>query len=180
MLLLQATYSAAQDFSWGPKVGVTQQSFFGPNDKFPDDLGYLGGVFGRIQFAGFYIQPEVWLHYTVREYNISSPDKAHYQKFVVPVLVGKRFFKLLRINAGPVLGLHNEGVNSFSDIKLKIKDYSMGAQAGIGVDFWKMTADLKYQFNLNFISEDFGTKSGQYNQRPSGSFFLLELGYKID
>ena len=67
----------------------------------------------------------------------------------IPVLFGKKFFKILRINAGPVF-------RKQLVVKEKIDDPSkmlvptewnkggVGLQAGLGVDIWKIGIDIRY------------------------------------
>ena len=120
---------SAQSFSWGPKIGIAvpsikvsdvqdvnsgAQALSLLEDVNGKVSGHIG-VFARISLLGFYIQPELLVSSSKSEvgFNIPTDDfnlesvmgEVKLNKLDIPVLIGKRFFKVLRVNAGPVFTL---------------------------------------------------------------------------
>ena len=121
---------SAQSFSWGAKVNVgspnlkikdiqnLQNNQNAENvAKLLDDtdavLTYQLGVFTRFMFAGIYVQPEAMFSSSKTEMKFENifdenntsnnvVGEMKLNKLDVPVMIGKRFMKILRINAGPV------------------------------------------------------------------------------
>ena len=131
-LLLALSFGvSAQSFSWGAKVNVgspnlkikdIQNLQNNQNDnsfaKLLDDtdavLTYQLGIFTRFKLAGVYIQPEAMFSSSKTEMSFQNiidgngntdnnvVGEMKLNKLDVPVMIGKRFMKILRINAGPV------------------------------------------------------------------------------
>ena len=121
---------SAQSFSWGAKVNVGSPNLKikdiqnleinqnGENiAKLLDDtdavLTYQLGLFTRFMFAGIYVQPEAMFSSSKTEMTFENiingngntnnvVGEMKLNKLDVPVMIGKRFMKILRINAGPV------------------------------------------------------------------------------
>lgn len=156
---------------------------------------FNGGIYGRfkIKLIGLFVQPE--LVYNTRGYNfeikepisgetINLKQKAHY--IDVPVLVGLKMFKFLRVYAGPNFQylLKNEitGIDEVKALAIDFKKTGMkkgntGVQIGFGLDLLKFRIDVKYDFNPTDMGSPFSYQSqAQYIKT---SMITIQLGYKL-
>tara|TARA_Y100000589_G_scaffold196372_1_gene185611 strand:+ start:625 stop:1272 length:648 start_codon:yes stop_codon:yes gene_type:complete len=202
------TYNSnAQDFSWGPKISLTSpslnlsdvneiQTVSETIDLLEDTdatIGYQFGLFARASLLGVYIQPEVLLSNSNSEikYNDLSDSEnpmeivgeVRLNKLEIPVLIGKRFFKVLRVNAGPIFTLLiNEDITQSSDyekIESNYKDTTVGAQIGAGLDLAILTVDLRYEMGLQSITDGITIGENTFNADQRLNQFLLSVGIKF-
>jgi len=202
------TYNSnAQDFSWGPKISLTSpslnlsdvneiQTVSETIDLLEDTdatIGYQFGLFARASLLGVYIQPEVLLSNSNSEikYNDLSDSEnpmeivgeVRLNKLEIPVLIGKRFFKVLRVNAGPIFTLLiNEDITQSSDyekIESNYKDSTVGAQIGAGLDLAILTVDLRYEMGLQSITDGITIGENTFNADQRLNQFLLSVGIKF-
>ena len=152
---------------------------------------YNGGIYGRlkIKLVGIFIQPE--LVYNTRGYNFDIKEpitgttiniKQQSNYLDVPVLVGLKMFKFLRVYAGPNFQylLKNEitGIDNIVTFqKNDMKKANTGVQLGLGLDLSKFRVDVKYDFNPT----DMGSPFSYQNQVQSikTSMITIQLGYKL-
>ena len=200
--------STAQDFSWGPKLSISSPSFnlkevqnIGDgNDliQLLEDtdpvLGYQLGVFARISLLGIYVQPEVLFSNAKSKISYSDLDnngetivgEIKLNKIDIPVMFGKRFLKIFRINAGPVFTLPlNDNISlegaeaSFKDIETNYKNATVGAQIGAGLDLSILTLDLRYEMGLQSISDGITIGDAKFNPDQRLNQFLVSVGIKF-
>jgi len=200
----------AQDFSWGPRVSVSS-----PSLKFKDisavnntddaikllsntdsKLGYQFGAFARISLLGFYVQPEVLFSNSKSEITFENVltenvledvmGEVKLNKLEIPIMIGKRFFRILRLNAGPVftLVLSNDidqagASNTVTEITTNYKDSSVGAQIGVGVDLSILTVDLRYEIGLQSLADEISIGDTSFNTDQRMNQFLVSLGLKF-
>lgn len=201
LLSLHLTASAQYNpfFRFGLKGGVNLSNISGNDLKLgsggsPFNLqdnenrstGFVGGIYMRFGRA-FYIQPEFLFSQKGGRFNVYKDGLTNEQgkldvrfsNFDVPVLLGFRMLRFLRINAGPVASLRmaNNGKirESFlqytgpqGDTRYK-NGISYGYQAGAGIDLGRLSLDVRYEGNLNDIvninynnqttAQQFGRKS---------------------
>ena len=154
---------------------------------------YNGGVYGRlkIKLIGIFVQPE--LVYNTRGYNfdITANGKTYNIKqqayyLDVPVLVGLKMFKFLRVYAGPNFQylLKNEitGVDDVVALAIDFKKTDMkksntGVQIGFGLDLSKFRVDVKYDFNPTDMGSPFSYQGKA--QLIKTSMVTIQLGYKL-
>ena len=208
LTLALITYNSnAQDFSWGPKISLTSpslnlsdvneiQTVSETIDLLEDTdatIGYQFGLFARASLLGVYIQPEVLLSNSNSEikYNDLSDSEnpmeivgeVRLNKLEIPVLIGKRFFKVLRVNAGPIFTLLiNEDITQSSDyekIESNYKDSTVGAQIGAGLDLAILTVDLRYEMGLQSITDGITIGENTFNADQRLNQFLLSVGIKF-
>tara|TARA_B110000438_G_scaffold302954_1_gene362444 strand:+ start:401 stop:1057 length:657 start_codon:yes stop_codon:yes gene_type:complete len=201
----------AQEFSWGPKLSVSSPSLkltdvqnLGSGTEtleLLEDtdpiLGYQVGLFARISLMGIYIQPEVLLSNTKTEIQFSSVmdenqelfdvvGEVKLNKLDVPVLIGKRFLKIFRINAGPVFTLPlgedvrlSELSDTFEDVETNYKSATVGAQIGAGLDLSILTVDLRYEMGLQSISDGITIGETEFAADQRLNQFLVSVGIKF-
>lgn len=190
MMLLATGEGKAQSLEWGGKLGFTHQNFgdaFGNWDrfskKFNKDFGFELGVYGRAKFSGFYIQPEVMFHRTNKQFEIDNGNRnlnITYSRLNIPIMVGQRYFKVLRLNTGPVGTLQIAGKSDDVD-QINYNNFNIGAQLGFGLDIWRIRFDARYQLSFTKLTSGSVEINGQeFNASSYGNFFLLELGYRFN
>tara|TARA_B110000444_G_scaffold198545_1_gene189695 strand:- start:1529 stop:2179 length:651 start_codon:yes stop_codon:yes gene_type:complete len=209
LYILLLSFSAnAQKFSWGPKISIssptlklsdlalnaTQDQAVSLLEQSNPSIGFQLGIYSRASFLGFYIQPEILLSNSRSEINytdltdLDNPldlvGDVKLNKLDVPVLFGKRFFKILRVNAGPVFTLLlsqniEQGSNTAKEIETNYKDSTVGAQLGIGLDLALVTIDLRYEIALQNISDGLAIGDTQFVADQRLNQILLSLGMKF-
>jgi len=149
--------------------------------------GFQIGAFLRIG-KRLYVQPE--LYYTTQggvfTSNISNwKQNVKLGSLDIPLLLGFKIIKNnnmnLRILAGPaasiIVNKTIEGTENITDpiTKADINTVNWNIQAGAGVDLWKFTLDVRYQFGLNQLIKDVGNlKFNSHN-----NVWVVSLGFKI-
>ena len=208
-LLLALSFGvSAQSFSWGAKVNVGSPNLkikdIQTDDniaKLLDDtdavLTYQLGVFTRFMFAGIYVQPEAMFSSSKTEMKFENifdenntsnnvVGEMKLNKLDVPVMIGKRFMKILRINAGPVFSYilsQNIGQSgtkeAWNEINAEYKNATVGLQYGIGVDVAMINIDLRVEKGFQAISENLtiGETSFAADQRLEQ--IMLSVGMKF-
>ena len=208
-LLLALSFGvSAQSFSWGAKVNVGSPNLkikdIQTDDniaKLLDDtdavLTYQLGVFTRFMFAGIYVQPEAMFSSSKTEMKFENifdenntsnnvVGEMKLNKLDVPVMIGKRFMKILRINAGPVFSyilsqnIDQSGAKeAWNEINAEYKNATVGLQYGIGVDIAMINIDLRVEKGFQAISENLtiGDTSFAADQRLEQ--IMLSVGMKF-
>ena len=208
-LLLALSFGvSAQSFSWGAKVNVGSPNLkikdIQTDDniaKLLDDtdavLTYQLGVFTRFMFAGIYVQPEAMFSSSKTEMKFENifdenntsnnvVGEMKLNKLDIPVMIGKRFMKILRINAGPVFSYilsQNIGQSgtkeAWNEINAEYKNATVGLQYGIGVDIAMINIDLRVEKGFQAISENLtiGETSFAADQRLEQ--IMLSVGMKF-
>jgi hypothetical protein len=205
--------SSAQDFSWGPKLSISSPSFKlqdvtsiedGPDAiKLLEDtdpvLGYQMGLFARLSILGIYVQPEILFSNSKSEISYSvlldELDEGSRETIVgevklnridIPVMFGKRFLKILRVNAGPVFTLplnddiSLEGLDAaIEDVQTNYKKATVGAQIGAGLDLSILTIDVRYEMGLQSISDGITIGETTFNPDQRLNQFLVSVGIKF-
>ena len=204
----------AQDFSWGPKLSISSPSFKLEDIRNLEDgvdgqelvdlleetdptLGYQMGLFARVSLLGIYIQPEVLfsnakseIKFTdVLDENAELVDvvgEVKLNKLDVPVMFGKRFLKIFRVNAGPVFTLllsqdikQDNISDSYTDIEANYKNATVGAQLGAGLDLSILTVDFRYEMGLQSISDGLTIGETEFAADQRLNQFLVSVGIKF-
>jgi hypothetical protein len=177
-LFMQA--QTAQGF--GIKAGINFNSngnyFDAIEDAYIDpssSSGFHFGLFGKIG-NNIYFRPELVYTSTKSDYDNESFKM---QKIDAPMLVGINIIGPLSVFGGPsfqyILDSEFSGI-SIKDIE---KDFSVGLNFGIGVNFKKLGIDLRYERGLNkneasFINENI-IETSRIDTRPSQLILSLSL-----
>ena len=186
-LLAFALTGYSQGFSFGPKVGLSQTKLDLKSDDFKNGdskFGYHVGLFARIGLGPLYLQPEVLYTQTQGQFTFDPADapikdyEADFNRVDIPVMVGMKFFKLLRIQAGPIASINvnselKDAGNTIQDVEFD--DATIGYQAGLGLDIGNLIIDAKYESSLNKVSSSVGNFST--DQRVNQ--WILSVGFKL-
>ena len=211
IIIVLSSQLNAQEFSWGPKLSASSPSLklmdvqdIGSGEEviqLLEDtdpiLGYQLGLFARISLLGLYIQPEVLFSNTKSEIQFSDVmdenqelkdvlGEVKLNKLDIPVLIGKRFLKIFRINAGPVFTLplgeditFSDISDSYEDVETNYKSATVGAQIGTGIDLSLLTIDLRYEMGLQSISDGIMIGETEYTADQRLNQFLVSVGIKF-
>lgn len=199
---------SAQSFKWGARINVGSpnlkiediQSSNTPTELLSNTdavLTYQFGLFARLMVAGIYIQPEAMFSSSANEITFRDvldnnqvanevSGEVKINKIDLPILVGKRFFKIFRVNVGPVFSLLlNDEIKqigakeSWNEITGNYNNATLGLQYGVGIDISRITVDLRVENGFQSISEELtiGETTFQADQRLEQ--IMLSVGFKF-
>lgn len=201
VLLLSSITALSQSSSFGIKGGLNYGSTgdISSVSDFTGDfqldgenkVGYHLGLFGKIEFAGLFIQPEIIYTKLTTEYDFTGTNginRADYDfsKIDIPLLLGINILGPLHIKGGPSFQyiLNNE----FDDIDITLQDpedsFTVGYQVGAGIIIGRLGVDVRYEgaFSDNTVvsqSQVEGNNFGvQVDNRPSQ--WILSFSYALD
>jgi hypothetical protein len=172
----------AQDFSIGPKVGVSQGNVRVDGNDFSTSGGRMGyhiGGFLRMGGNMFFIQPEVLYTNTGGEIEERTGTgtvsyEATFNRLDVPVMLGLRFAEVFRVQAGPVASfLLSSDWDGNPDVDFN--STTIGYQAGIGLDIANLIIDLKYEGPLGNTAD----RIAGFNTDLRQNQIILSLGFRI-
>lgn len=177
---------SAQEFSIGPKIGISQGNVEVTGDGFSkgsSKVGYHVGLFARLGGNAIFVQPEVLYTNTGGKFKQEQgSDQVNYEasfnRLDVPVLVGLKLANLFRIQVGPVASfmLDSEITQDVGNAELPdYKKSTLAYQAGIGLDIGNMILDLKYEGPLGKISDKIAGFSTDQRQNQ----LILSLGIRL-
>jgi len=191
LLLVLGTTQAFSQNGIGIKAGLSSTKIDFDNENFvPSDAqtGYHIGLFGRFGGAGFFVQPELLFTQTSGEFayvpdgvaGSSAPEnyKAEFNRLDIPVMVGFRFFKVLRVMAGPIasININSELKNAVETVDdADFNGATFGYQAGLGVDIGNLSVEGKYEGGLSKVTDNIGSFStdNRINQ------WVLSVGFRL-
>jgi hypothetical protein len=185
-ILATFNHVRAQEFSIGPKLGISQGNVqVNGNDFSTGDskLGYHVGLFARLGGSRIYFQPEILYTNTGGEFQTfqgssTTTFSASFSRADLPIMFGFKMLEVFRIQAGPIMSLLLNSELTATDSGIALPDYNnatLGYQAGIGVDIANMIIDLKYEGPLGKQADSivgFATDQRQ-NQ------LILSLGIRL-
>lgn len=211
LVLVISIEVSAQSFSWGAKVNVgspnlkikdieklqNNQNAANLLDNTDGVLTYQLGFFARLKLAGVYVQPEAMFSHSKTEMTfeniIDDSQKSNnvtgevsFMKLDVPVMIGKRFFKIVRINAGPVFSyILNDDITQsgtkeeWNEINTNYKNAAVGLQYGIGLDLAMLTVDLRVEKGFHSISENLSIGETTFSADQRLEQIMLSIGMKF-
>ena len=191
MCMVLALSIKAQELSLGVRAGFSRNSvgedFVAYSSKDAVTGMTLGG-YAKIKVLGFFIMPEV--NYNQRGNEIKDFGNNTTHNIDVPILFGKQFFKVIRVNGGPNFQFQLANSQTQTQTQLnkyinqsKFNDFVLGLQLGVGLDVWKFSLDARYDMNLSeagkVVYMDKLTQKivQQYSSRAN--MFVFTLGYRL-
>jgi hypothetical protein len=172
----------SQNGGFGIKAGLSSTEVDFKNKQFTPQgaqTGYHVGVFGRIGGGGFYVQPELLFTQTSGKF-LSGQDQinAQFNRLDIPVMVGMRIFKVLRLQAGPIASLNIDSKLKEAGSTVREVDFenaTLGYQAGLGLDFGNLSIDGRYEGGLSKWTKNI--QNFQTDNRINQ--WVLSVGFKI-
>lgn len=187
MCMVLALSIKAQELSLGVRAGFSRNSvgedFVAYSSKDAVTGMTLGG-YAKVKVLGFFIMPEV--NYNQRGNEIKDFGTSTIHNIDVPVLFGKQFFKVLRVNGGPnfqfQLANTQTQVSNYIN-QSKFNDFVLGLQLGVGLDVWKLSLDARYDMNLSeagkVVYMDKLTQQVVQQYSSRANMFVFTLGYRL-
>ncbi|RMB60605.1 PorT family protein [Dokdonia sinensis] len=195
VMLLSGITAFGQNSSFGIKGGLnygatgdlTTFSIFGDGKIDSENkAGYHFGIFGKIEFSGIFLQPE--LVYTKLNSGFEDNDlDARYdiRKIDLPVLVGIHILGPLNIKAGPslqyILDDEFEANTDSFDLEDPENDVTVGYQIGAGLDLGKLEIDLRYEgaFQENEVVSSTEVQDAGFRIDTRPKQWIISLSYKF-
>jgi hypothetical protein len=170
-LALACSQTSSAQLDFGVKAGlnynsesiqsVSEDVFTGAESK----TGYHAGVWLRFKLPiiGFYLRPEIVytnleneLLYKIRETAPSQTTSYNFQKIDIPVLIGKKFFGIGNVFAGPSFQYILNSDFSLNNITAADTDgFSVGLQFGAGIELGNLGIDVRWERGLNTVESTF-------------------------
>jgi hypothetical protein len=188
----------------GPKLGPTVNRLPTQSGDLEATsvVGFSGGAFVRLGLKKFLLQPEALVSLKGGEVELGEQQTAPglageyrrtYWTLDFPLMLGYRLLDLklvkLRLHAGPMTAIklaesdeYRQAINdanSQEDYKSFIRQQQWGFMAGIGVDVWKITADLRYEGSFGDLSTEAAEAAQGDDSGFRNSMFRLSVGFKL-
>lgn len=200
LLLLFITNSIFSQFHFGIRGGISSsqvqinQTVEGLKLSTGDNtFGYHLGAFAQIVIKDkFVIMPEALFSSSGGKIDLSDGTNFNeiwnlsFNRIDIPVTFGIKFLKIMRISAGPyasiLLSADARYANIEEDVKDNYKNMLWGYQAGLGVDFWKLVVDVKYEGSFSSAHEGDVSIPGsneKFNPDVRPNQWILSVGYRF-
>ncbi len=168
-------YGATGEYENFSQVAGDASSIEDGNNK----TGYHLGIFGKLEFLGIFLQPELVYTNLNTEYNNFDYK---IDKIDAPILVGINLLGPLHIKAGPSFQyiLNNKLENSSFKISEVENEITLGYQLGAGINLGRLGFDLRYEgaFKENNAFGDAAADTNfRIDSRPSQ--WILGVSYNL-
>lgn len=195
VMLLSGIIAYGQGSSFGIKGGLnygatgdlTTFSILGDGKIDSENkAGYHLGVFGKIEFAGIFLQPE--LLYTKLNSRFENNDlDARYDisKIDVPILLGVNIIGPLNIKAGPslqyILDDEFEANSDSFDLEDPENSITVGYQLGVGLELGQLGIDLRYEgaFQENEVVSSTQVQDAGFKIDTRPKQWIVSLSYRF-
>lgn len=148
-------------------------------------LGYHLGLFFQARLGTFFLQPEALYNSSRVDYRITDLGDLtddifteEYEHIDIPVMLGLTAGPI-RLGAGPVGHILLSSKSELEDLPGFNDDFeklTLGWQAGIGFDFWKLHVDARYEGNLTDFGDHITFHGKQYQFDESPSRLIASVG----
>jgi hypothetical protein len=144
------------------------------------------GFFLQVGLGNFFFQPELIFNSNTVDYRIEDlasggPDEIrdeNFQYLDLPFIVGFRTGPV-RIGAGPVGHLFLSSTSDLFDFQgydQNFDELTIGWQAGIGIDLWKLHIDARYEGNFTEFGNHIIFYGNQYSFDTTPSKLIASVG----
>ena len=152
--------------------------------------GFHFGAFLRIKAGSFLVQPEVLFNsdnvdYALKDFGdkniLQSIGNERYNNLDIPLMFGLKLGPA-QVMAGPVGHLH---INASSDLvdeefyEAAYEKFKMGWQAGVGINLWKFTLDVRYEGNFHKFGDHITLFNEEIAFSKNQNRVLASLGYRF-
>ncbi|WP_430813254.1 porin family protein [Carboxylicivirga sp. RSCT41] len=188
--LLSISTFAQDRFALGLKAGFNSTKINlsdipdGTTIKNEANNGYLIGAYGKLRLLGsLSFQPEIY--YTKKSSEISISDEfspvinneSVFHTWDIPLLANLQVldlkaFKVYGI-AGPVASFIAKTETDIPELD-EFKNTNWTFQAGGGIEFWRLTADVRYEWGLSDISD-----LADFNLGQKTDVLTFSVGFKL-
>jgi len=176
---------APKDFIVTNQQGVDYYHIFVDKARY----GVHAGAFIQMQLGNLFVQPEILYNSTSVKYRLDSlfndGGSAHftdsYRNIDFPVMVGLKAGPL-RIGAGPVGHIHfqeNGGFKDYEGFEAFVDDLTWGWQAGVGLDFWKLHIDARYEGNFSKLGDHISFFGERFDFATNNNRIIGSIGFSF-
>lgn len=149
--------------------------------------GIHGGIFFQFEIRNFLIQPEILFNSNSVDFQIDdfraggivdAVRREKYQNLDIPILFGYKAGPV-RFHLGPTGHVHINSSSELLDVdgyEQKFEQFTFGYIAGLGLDFWSLMLDFRYEGNFNDFGNHITIDGQQFTFDQSEARFLLSLG----
>jgi hypothetical protein len=175
-----------EDFLVTNEAGESYYNVFVENARY----GVHAGAFIQMQLGGFFIQPEILYNSTSVDYRIDtlfSPGarsnyfRDTYRNIDFPVIIGLKTGSV-RLGGGPVGHIFldsDSGFGAYDDFDAFFEDLTWGWQAGLGLDFWKLHLDFRYEGNFSKLGEQITFFGKKFDFATDNNRVMASLGFSF-
>ena len=151
-------------------------------------MGYHVGIMTRVKIAMFFVQPELYFNdgggtiENVASGGVGELMNVDFKRVDLPVMLGVKFGPL-RINGGPAgsyvvkESITNDIAGIPQDETFFTKSMTWGFQAGLGVDFSRISVDARYEGSLSKLGDSFDIGGNDFNLDARPSQWVFSLGF---
>ncbi len=195
VLFLAAGLSVkAQLYSYGLKAGLNY-SYYHLSNQYVfyqtegNGVGFHAGVYGRRYLEKFFIQADLNFTSGLKGKLFFRGNESEFNKssISIPLIIGRSFYPgNIRVYSGLVPSFYfgEDNIQGFLQKQRLIAPGSYGSSPGLGylmgsgIDFSKLTMDIRYEGNLlgGFYSEQRNPNIRTFHRFSN---ILLSLGYKL-
>jgi Outer membrane protein beta-barrel domain len=152
--------------------------------------GVHAGAFIQFQMGGFFIQPEVLYNSSSVDYRIDSlfaPGSRSnyfrdtYRNIDFPIMLGLKSGPV-RLGGGPVGHLQldsSSGFSEYDNFEAFTDDLTWGWQAGVGLDFWKLHIDVRYEGNFSELGDHITFFGKKFDFATNNNRLIASLGFSF-
>ncbi len=204
LIISSALTTNAQFLKLGIKAGASTTNINAPELSILDingvqnlklalknaQYGIHGGVVIRVKIGNhFMIVPEVLLNSNKVDYSVIDINNSvvtdsilteKYQYVDIPLMFGYKSGPI-RLHAGPVghfyLNSTSELLDNIDGYEQNFENITLGWQAGLGLDLWKFTVDLRYEGNFSKFGDHIVFFGKEYAFDQSPSRLLASIGF---
>ena len=148
--------------------------------------GVHAGVFIQMKFGNFFIQPEGLYNSTSVDYRIDSLGvllelRETYRNIDFPLILGLKAGPV-RVCGGPAAPIAFRDHGGFSDYEgfaPFFEDLTWGWQAGVGLDFWKLHIDVRYEGNFTQLGSHITFFGNRFDFDTNNNRLIASLGFSF-
>jgi len=147
------------------------------------EYGYHFGLIGQVKLFGIFVQPELLLTSASNSYRLNdiyykSETKINNKTYNLefPIIFGYKI-GLAKLEAGPVGSILLYNSSSNSSYNYNFNSATWAFQVGAGLELFKFTADLKYEFGLSNLGSGVTINGHEYPFAPKVSQLIFSIGY---
>jgi len=175
-----------KDFIITDNQGVEYYHLFVENARY----GVHAGAFIQIQMGGFFIQPEILYNSSSVDYRLDSlfgsgtgTDiiKDSYKNIDFPVIFGLKTGPV-RLGGGPVGHIfidNNGGFENYDNFDDLFDALTWGWQVGLGLDFWKLHIDARYEGNFSKLGDYITFFGKKFDFDTKNNRLIASLGFSF-
>lgn len=147
--------------------------------------GFHGGIWYKLNYADMFLKGE--LLYTQFENSFSNTPEYTLttKKIDIPIVLGMKVFGPIYVFAGPDFQYILDEDFSLSNTHVTYDDFTMGLHIGVGVEFKRISFDVRWDKGLSgsdssFVNSDFIANNATLDNRPNQLVFSLNYSLTGD